>query len=163
MFLYLLLFIISVKYWDKKKNILNGYRRQWKKIKSIKLISQLLFLFRFFRHPIDSFYDLQRLGSASVLSATILYVFLFVAYLINRFQTGFIFSSNISGDANLLFEFAIIFIPLLAFIIVNYLVSTINDGEGSIKRYLYWNDLFTWAIFGVYPSDYIVIKYFKLQ
>ena len=152
-----------VKYWDKKKNILNGYRRRWQKIKSIKLISQLLFLFRFFRHPIDSFYDLQRLGSASVLSATILYLFLFVAYLINRFQTGFIFSSNISGDANLLFEFAIIFIPLLAFIIVNYLVSTINDGEGRFKRYLYWNDLFTCAIFGVYPSDYIVIKYFKLQ
>ena len=134
-----------VKYLDKKKSILNGYRRRWQKIKSLKLISQLLFLFRFFRHPIDSFYDLQRPGSASVLSATILYLFLFVAYLINRFQTGFLFSSNISGDTNLLFEFAIIFIPLLAFIIVNYLVSTINDGEGRLK------DIYIGTIYSLGP------------
>lgn len=138
-------FYYAIKYWDKKKNILNGFRHKWKKLKSVKLVSELLFLFRFFRHPIESFYDLQRLGKASVLSATILYLFLFAAYLINRYQTGFIYSSNRSGDANLLFEFAIIFIPLLAFIVVNYLVSTINDGEGRFK------DIYIGTIYSLAP------------
>ncbi|MBS4177862.1 YIP1 family protein [Lederbergia citrea] len=138
----------GVKYWDKKKSILDGYRRQRDKLKKRKLISELLFLFRFFKHPIDSFYDLQRMGRASVLSATILYLFLFAAYLINRFQTGFIFSSYRSGDTNLMYEFAIIFVPLLAFIIVNYLVSTINDGEGRFK------DIYIGTIYSLAP--YIV-------
>ena len=135
----------GIKFWDKKKNILDGYRRGWKKVKSRKLISELLFLFRFFRHPIESFYELQRLGKASVLSATILYIFLFVAYLIHQFQTGFIFSSRQSSDANLMVEFAIIFVPLLAFIIVNYLVSTINDGEGRFK------DIYIGTIYSLAP------------
>ncbi|MBS4200922.1 YIP1 family protein [Bacillus sp. FJAT-49732] len=133
------------RFLDKKKNIFGGYRRVWGNVKKRKLISELLFLFRFFKHPIDSFYDLQRMGKASVLSATILYAFLFVAYLIHRFQTGFIFSSYRSDETNVLFEFAIIFVPLLAFIIVNYLVSTINDGEGRFK------DIYIGTIYSLAP------------
>ncbi|MBW8351349.1 YIP1 family protein [Bacillus sp. IITD106] len=137
------------KFLDKKKNIFGGLRRFWSNVKKRKLLSELLFLFRFFKHPIDSFYDLQRMGKASVLSATILYVFLFVAYLIHRFQTGFIFSSYRSDETNVLFEFAIIFVPLLAFIIVNYLVSTINDGEGRFKD-IYMGTIYSLAPFLVF-------------
>ncbi|MBS4218638.1 SBBP repeat-containing protein [Bacillus sp. FJAT-49711] len=134
-----------IKFLDKRKNILNGFRRMWGNIKRRKLASELLFLFRFFKHPIDSFYELQRMGKASVLSATILYLFLFVAYIIQRFQTGFIFSSYRSDETNIMYEFAIIFVPLLAFIIVNYLVSTINDGEGRFK------DIYIGTIYSLAP------------
>lgn len=147
-----ILFVIYsvIKYLDKKKHILNGVRKQWKKVSDVKLISELLFIFRFFRHPIDSFFDLQRLGKASVLSASIWYVILFAVFLINRFQTGFIFSSTREGNANLLFEFGIVFVPLLAFIIVNFLVSTINDGEGRFR------DIYIGTIYAFAP--YLVLS-----
>src|SRR5690606_5594319 len=140
----------GIRFWDKKKHILDGARRQWKKVTSVKLISELLFLFRFFRHPIESFYDLQRLGKASVLSATILYIVLFAVFLINRFQTGFIFSPTRGAEANLMFEVGIVFIPLLAFIIVNFLVSTINDGEGKFR------DIYVGTVYSLAP--YIVVS-----
>ncbi|MCU9612678.1 YIP1 family protein [Caldibacillus lycopersici] len=122
-----------LKWLDKKFSIFHGVRRSFKRLSAYKLVSDLLFMFRFLKHPIDSFYDLKRKGRGSILSATILYFVLFVFYLIFRFQTGFIFSTNRSGEANLLMEFSIIFIPIVSFIIVNYLVSTINDGEGKFR------------------------------
>lgn len=142
---FILFAVISIlKFLDKKKNIFRGLRNNWKKLTEIKFISDLLFLFRFIKHPIDSFYDLKWNGKGSVLSATILYFILFVFYLIFRFQTGFIFSTNRSGETNLFMEFATIFIPLFSFIIVNYLVSTINDGEGKF-RHLYIGTIYALA------------------
>lgn len=135
----------GIKYWDKKKSILDGLRKQWKRIANIKLIAELLFLFRFFRHPIDSFYDLQRDGKTSILSASILYVLLFAIFLINRFHTGFIFTPTREENANLVFELGIVFIPLVAFIIVNFLVSTINDGEGKFR------DIYMGTIYSLSP------------
>jgi DNA-binding beta-propeller fold protein YncE len=137
--------IYILKFLDKKKNIFHGFRNLWTKITKVKLISDLLFLFRFLKHPIDSYYELKWNGKGSVLSATILYFLLFVLYLIFRFQTGFIFTTNRSGEANLLMEFAIIFIPLISFIIVNYLVSTINDGEGRFR------DIYIGTVYALAP------------
>lgn len=145
----ILLFLVAgyylLKYLDKKKGIFNGYRRFKTKAKEIKLVSDLLFIFRFFKHPIDSFYDLKRKGKGSALSATIYYFLLFVLYLIFRFQTGFIFSTTRTGEANLFMEIGILFIPLIAFIIVNYLVSTINDGEGKFR------DIYIGTVYSLVP------------
>ncbi|WDU82875.1 hypothetical protein [Caloramator sp. Dgby_cultured_2] len=59
---------------DKRRHILEKPRRVIQNIKNKKLIKEILFSFRFLRHPIDSYYDLKRYGRASVLSATILYL-----------------------------------------------------------------------------------------
>ncbi|MQR94741.1 hypothetical protein [Fictibacillus phosphorivorans] len=49
-----------VKVIDKKKGILNQPRKSFGAIKKQRLIGEMLFLFKFFRHPIDSFYYLKR-------------------------------------------------------------------------------------------------------
>ncbi|MED1862499.1 YIP1 family protein [Fictibacillus nanhaiensis] len=133
-----------VKAIDKKKGILNQPRRQIGAIKKQKLIGELLFLFKFFRHPIDSFYYLKRKQYASILSATILYVILIVEYIYSRFYTGFIFKT-VSSDANLVGELLLLLVPLALFIVVNYLVSTINDGEGRFK------DIYIGTIYSLAP------------
>ncbi|PLR99076.1 YIP1 family protein [Bacillus sp. T33-2] len=140
-----------VKYVDKKKKILDAPRAGWRKWKSRKLLSELLFIFQFFRHPIDSFYYLKRENYASVLSATILYVVLFIEYLIAKFQTGFLFASYISEDASLLVEILVVFIPILLLIIANYMVSTINDGEGRFR------DIYIGTIYSLAPYIVFII------
>lgn len=133
-----------VKMIDKKKGILDQPRRRIGAIKKQRLIGELLFLFKFFRHPIDSFYYLKRKQYASILSATILYVILIVEYIYSRFYTGFIYKT-VSSDANLVGELLLLLVPLALFIVVNYLVSTINDGEGRFK------DIYIGTIYSLAP------------
>ncbi|MBH0161758.1 YIP1 family protein [Fictibacillus sp. 26RED30] len=133
-----------VKVIDKKKGILDQPRNVLRAIKKQRLIGELLFLFKFFRHPIDSFYYLKRKQYASILSATILYVILIVEYIYSRFYTGFIYKT-VSSDANLVGELLLLLVPLALFIVVNYLVSTINDGEGRFK------DIYIGTIYSLAP------------
>lgn len=140
-----------LKFFDQRKNIFNPVRTFWSKCKSYKLVKDLLFLFRFIRHPIDSFYDMKRYGRGSILSATILYIILFVFYLIFRFQTGFIFSTVKGQETNLMIESAVVFVPVISFIIVNYLVSTINDGEGRLR------DVYIGTVYSLVPIFIIIL------
>lgn len=141
----LVVLFYMVKLLDRKKGILDKPRRSWHSFKERKLFGELIFLFQFFRHPIDSFYYLKRKKYASVLSATILYIILLAEYIISRFYTGFIFNTLGSEEANLVGELLKIAVPLLLFIVVNYLVSTINDGEGRFK------DIYIGTIYSLAP------------
>jgi DNA-binding beta-propeller fold protein YncE/uncharacterized membrane protein (GlpM family) len=130
---------------DKRKGILNPVRSGLNKITGIKLVKELLFGFKFFRHPIDSFYYLKWMKHASILSATILYIIMFVEVLIAKFATGFVFSSGSMARANLFMEIVLFFGPLALFIVCNYLISTINDGEGRLK------DIYVGTIYSFVP------------
>lgn len=140
-----------LKYANKKTAFLEKPIGRIRSFRSIKLISELLFLFQFFKHPIDSFYYLKRKKYASVLSATILYAVLFIEYLISKFKTGFIFTTLDAGEANLSAEALKVILPILLFIIVNYLVSTINDGEGRFK------DIYIGTIYSLAPYIVLII------
>ncbi|KIY23521.1 YIP1 family protein [Mesobacillus subterraneus] len=137
-----------LKYMNGKTAFLEKPIDRIRSIRRIRLINELLFLFQFFKHPIDSFYYLKRKKYASVLSATIFYMVLFIEYLISKFQTGFIFTSLNVSETNLGAEATKLIVPILLFIIVNYLVSTINDGEGRFK------DIYIGTIYSLAP--YIV-------
>lgn len=141
----LVFFRSAVLYYDKKKNILQFVRDIWGNVKRQKRVSELLFLFRFFRHPIDSSYELKHENRASLISATILYAAYFFEYLIFQYQTGFIFSSRGPEEASLLAVLLEVFAPLLLFVAANYLVSTINDGEGRLR------DVYIGTIYSLAP------------
>ncbi|KAA0561208.1 YIP1 family protein [Rossellomorea aquimaris] len=136
---------VAVRYMDRKKKILEPLREWFSKVKNIKLIGQLLFLLRFLKHPIDSFYYLPKKEKVSVLSATILYIILFVEYLIVLYCTGFLFSYKSVEDINIFLEAATLFIPIILFIVANYLVSTITDGSGRFR------DIYIGTIYSLAP------------
>ncbi|WP_078379041.1 SMP-30/gluconolactonase/LRE family protein [Sutcliffiella halmapala] len=141
----------SVLYVDKKKGILQPARNRWKAIKGRQLISELLFLFKFLKQPVDSFYYVKRIKKVSVLSATILYLVLFVEYIIMKYFTGFIFRGFNADQINIALELATLFLPILLFIIANYLVSTINDGEGKFQ------DIYIGTIYSLAPFLVFII------
>ncbi|WP_026690541.1 YIP1 family protein [Alteribacter aurantiacus] len=123
----------AVIYADRKKKILDPLREEKSAFKKRKLVSDLLFLFRFLRHPIDSFYYIRESERGTILSATILYGILFGLYLFMILGTGFLFTDIRTEPVNIFSEFLTLFIPLALFITANYLVSTINDGEGRLR------------------------------
>lgn len=141
----------SVLYVDKKKGILTKPRKRWKAIKAKTLISELLFLVNFLKKPVDSFYYVKRVRKVSLLSATILYFVLFVEYLIMKYFTGFIFRGSNADQINFAFELVTLFLPILLFIVSNYLVSTISDGEGRFR------DIYIGTIYSLAPYLVFII------
>ena len=98
-----------------------------------RLGTDLRFSFSMLRHPIDGFYYLKRGIFGSVASATVLYGLALAVFVIENTAKAFIFNGNpVSQSVPVLF---LLFLVCAAFwVIGNYMVSTINDGEGSLRE-----------------------------
>jgi hypothetical protein len=97
-----------------------------------KYIDTVLFAFTVARHPLDSYYYLKKKQKGSLAGALVNFILFFAAYLIFQTSKGFIVQFAEVEDM----DFTVIiggFIGLYAlFVICNYLVTSINDGEGDI-------------------------------
>lgn len=96
-----------------------------------KLAKELTLSLKTFKQPFDMFFDIKRYDRASYLSGGIVLVLFVFVYLFNRFATGFLFRSTTTNSVFI--ELAIVLGIFFLYIIVNYLVSTLNDGEGRFK------------------------------
>ena len=90
-------------------------------------------LFRTLRHPIDSFYAIRREGKGRMYTAFVIYLYeslLFVAYNIG---SGFVLIGNTGDDASILFLTAMFWAPVMLFVICNFLVCEVCEGEARFQ------------------------------
>lgn len=152
---FVLLVILSI-FWQlmkqlhRRKGIFDGVIKVKNSILSIKIVRELSFLFYFIKNPIDGFYGIKRENKASLLSATILAVIIFIEYITSLFYTGFIFSNIELSELHLYTELLNFFVPLVMWIIANYLISSITEGEGKFR------DVYIATIYSLMP--YIIVK-----
>ncbi|MEZ0536433.1 NHL repeat-containing protein [Caldicellulosiruptoraceae bacterium PP1] len=133
-FIFLVIFYIFYKKKIRKtQRFLKLKEKVSSRIKN-RIISEILFAKRLMRHPIDGYWELKREGKASVASATIILLIIIILRLFELYQTNFIFSEVNIRTLNILNEVYKIVLPLFAWIISNYLVSAINDGEGKFRH-----------------------------
>ena len=119
---------------DKKKKIHGITEVVAKSCNSIKGVKELFYSFRVARHPLDTYYDIRVGKTGAVLGATILYVLLFVSFMLYMVGKGFIYQYQDIQEMDIS-SIVIGFFALLGlFVICNYLVTSINDGEGSLKQ-----------------------------
>ena len=119
---------------DKKKKILDKPRAFFKKIGGKKYIKQINYMFYFMRHPIDGCYGIKREGRVSVLSANILLVVTIAFYVINKYFCGFLTKTVREGRFDIVKDIGTIVVVLILVVGCNYLMCTINDGEGKLKH-----------------------------
>lgn len=86
------------------------------------------------RHPLDGYYYLRRGEHGSVWTATVLYVLAFAVYVLDLLGRGYIFRSLNINDTNPASIIIMFWIPLVLWIVGNYMIGTINEGEGSFKQ-----------------------------
>ena len=130
---------------DNQYQIFDFYRNFGERVRKNQLLADLLFLFDFFKHPIDSFYDLKKGKRGSYLSATIWYLFFFIVYLHARFGRGFLYTPVPVEDLDfsaLMLGFVII---CFLFVLTNYLLSSIQDGDGTL------GDIYKLTIYAMGP------------
>lgn len=144
LFVAVFVLIKVIKWLDKKKRILDVPKAFWANFTELRVIKQIGYLFYFMRHPIDGCYGIKREGRVSVLSANILLVIATIFFIINKYFCGFILKTVREGSYDILQDVGMIVLALLLVTGCNYLMITINDGEGKIGH-IYCSFIYSFA------------------
>ncbi|MDD4494548.1 MAG: hypothetical protein PHV32_09430 [Eubacteriales bacterium] len=120
----------------RKADYLKKPRIWWKELKKKHRIIKYLFEDSSFmiRHPIDCVYYLKTGQRGSIQGASILYAVAYIVYMFYRAFTSFVFGGGIGYWNNPLAITMIAVIPVVLFVVGSYLISSINDGEGTLKN-----------------------------
>lgn len=127
--------LITVRALDRRRKVLAPARQAYRRFaQKHRWYDDIRYMKTVVRHPIDAFYYLKKGTHGSVLSATVMIALAYLVFVISTIFPGFTFSSVSSKDASLLTFSLLFLVPLGLFIVGNYMVSSINSGEGSLKN-----------------------------
>jgi len=129
-----------------------------KKLNDHKLIRELRLIFRMFRHPLDTFYDIKKMQKASYLSATIIYAVILALSILSVYATSFIFNSTDLETFSIFRHTAIVLGVIVLFVFSNYLISTISSGEGWFKD-VYIGTAYALAPYVVFTLPIIILSH----
>ena len=130
--LYILTVVIDKVDKEKKVKTKEAWIRQ--KIANLKGVGDTLYGFQTARHPLDGFYDIRVQKKGTVLGASILYGLLFISFMLFMLGKGFIYQYYDVQDLDIGSIVVGFFAFISLFVVCNYLVTSINDGEGSLKQ-----------------------------
>lgn len=131
--------------WTSKSRLREKWRNRRRTQNSFLMnMKHILYMMK---HPIDGFIAIRYEGKGSYLSAIIILICVYASLVIKRLVTSFSFDSSIHVDIYSIFtQF---FIVWIAWVIANYLVSSIYQGEGRFR------DIFIGSAYALVP--YMVI------
>ncbi|MBQ5832957.1 MAG: YIP1 family protein, partial [Selenomonadales bacterium] len=99
--------------------------------KSLK--EELLYAFHVIVHPFDGFWDLKHEKRGSIRSAFTILLITILVYFYNTIGQGYIFNPRPSTAFNLMGALAAVVAPLLLWVVANWCLTTLFEGEGSMK------------------------------
>jgi tetratricopeptide (TPR) repeat protein len=129
----LIVMYYTSKYINKKTHYTEKLKSWIKTIRErSSLIDELAYIFTFIRHPLNGYYEIKRLNRVSAKTATVIYLLLAIVYVFYQEVTNIVFLD--SFDSNNLYNLIILIIIFSLWVIANYFVCLISDGEGSFKN-----------------------------
>ncbi len=125
-----------VKVIDRKKggHIAAAGKRVKEKLGGLPVLKDMIYALRTPRHPMDYYYEIRKHRQGSILSATVIYLLFFIDFMAFKTQKGFIYQTMKVEDMDIGSIVLGFFILLGLFILCNYLVTSINDGDGTFKQ-----------------------------
>ena len=137
---------------ERRYNWLEPLRRRAREAQKIRLVDDFIFMFRFIKQPVDSFYYIKQNLRGSLLFAFLIYVWVLIVRVLSLYLTSFLFSPySTSWQIQVETEVTYTVLPLLLWNVANYLVATISDGEGRLRHVIIGNaySLFPYVLFGL--------------
>ena len=116
----------KVRYDEKEKSKIE--------LKFIKLKEELSYSMNIFKRPADMCYGIKKENKASYLSAIIVLIAFVAVVICDSYATGFLFRNH-GGMGNAFTQILAILAVFMLWCGTNYLVSTLNDGEGWFKDF----------------------------
>lgn len=99
--------------------------------KSLK--EELLYAFHVIFHPFDGFWDLKHEQRGSARSAFIILLVTVAVFFYNKIGQGYIFQPKADVTMNLFGAITAVVVPLLLWVVSNWCLTTLFEGEGSMK------------------------------
>ncbi len=118
-----------------KKNILGEKKKTFKKkLGNLPAFRELVFSSSIIKSPVNKYYEIRKGKRGSVSGATFLYVLFFIIFMLYQTSKGYIYQYVSVEDLDINAIVMGFFVILGLFIICNYLVTSINDGDGSFAQ-----------------------------
>lgn len=97
-------------------------------------VRELRYALYFFKHPFDGYYEVKCGHRGSVGAASVLYLLAFLAFALHYLGQGFAFSGRSPANTSPIYVLMLFTLPVGLFVLCSYMVSEINNGEGSLKK-----------------------------
>ena len=125
----ILVIVLFVKFlgWASKKNKATAL-----KVGKKTYLEELLYAFYLPFHPFDGFWDLKHEKRGSVRAATTIIGLTILSFLYQSLGQGYTFNPR-GGYTTIFAQFLSIAIPVVLWTISNWCLTTLFDGEGSLK------------------------------
>lgn len=117
-----------------KKHFLAPAEKLGKRFREIPFVRQAKVMKLMLRNPFDAYYTIHHEEKVGVLTATVLYLWLIALQITDLYITSYLFNQTDIAYVNLGALVGRILLPLLLFVVCNFLVSTISGGEGKLKH-----------------------------
>ncbi len=124
----------AVSVLDKKMGILAKPRKALAKFKQLPVIREFCYSGYYMTHPVDGSYGISKEGRAGWLTPTLLLALFMVEFVVNKYACGFLFKNVMDGRYEIFSDIGTIALLIVAVTGCTYLVCTINDGEGTVKK-----------------------------
>ena len=111
---------------------------------------ELIFAFHVMTHPFDGFWDLKHEKRGSARSAYIILVITILTFFYQTVGTGYILSGE-TAAVDVFMTLASVSVPLLLWVISNWCLTTLFDGEGTLK------DVFVASCYSLLPLPLFII------
>ncbi|MBR3844834.1 MAG: hypothetical protein IKM39_04935, partial [Clostridia bacterium] len=108
-------------------------------------LNQVLYAFYIMIHPFDGFWDVKHEKRGSAKAGTVIVAILIVARVISKFFTNYLFNAAYGTKISIMSEVLIVVMPLLLWSLSNWCVTTLADGEGSMK------DVYVFTCYALLP------------
>jgi tetratricopeptide (TPR) repeat protein len=102
------------------------------RVNNVSFIHNITYMFNLLKHPVDSFYYIKKKQHGSLIGAFIIMFIFFGVYILFITSKGFIYQLVEPQFLNLPSITLGYFGIFLLFVVSNYLVTSIQDGEGSL-------------------------------
>jgi tetratricopeptide (TPR) repeat protein len=97
-------------------------------------VKELQFPFQVFAKPVDGYDDIKRHQTFSNRSAWIYLLAFFGMYLLWIYETNFLFNGLLPSEINVIEQIIGILVPFGLWVVSNYLVCSIRDGDGKLSE-----------------------------
>ncbi len=119
---------------DQRNHFLNPIRRTYRRMKKNTFFNNLAYAGYYIRKPADGAYGISAEGHANWLASTFILVVFTIEYIVNKYTCGFLMKTVMEGRYEIASDIGIIVVVMVALTVCTYLVSTINEGEGTVKK-----------------------------
>ncbi len=126
--------IRMIKVLDKKKHILDKPRAFGGKLRENRFVDNFCYAFRFMKKPADTAYGIAAERREGWLMPSLLLLIFIVEFVISKYTCGFLMKTVMDGRYEIMSDIGAIIAVVIAVTACTYLVCTINEGEGTVKK-----------------------------